>query len=210
MKKLMIAAAIVCAAAFSQAATLKWGDGTLKDQAGNTAGADVHMASFYLGASTDSDGKAAAAYTYLTTLATQSGIDAAQKYMWDNYSAANGTLTINGVEFAAKNADRTASGGEVLSTTVSGLSSGTTYYFASIFQDKDGTGADAKTDYYMANVGSFTASAGSKVYDKMGTLWLGEDGTAEGKVTWQSVPEPISGLLLLLGVAGLALRRRRA
>jgi len=28
--------------------------------------------------------------------------------------------------------------------------------------------------------------------------------------TWQSVPEPTSGLLMLLGVAGLALRRKRA
>ena len=28
--------------------------------------------------------------------------------------------------------------------------------------------------------------------------------------SWQSVPEPTSGLLLLLGVAGLALRRKRA
>ncbi|MBR2882786.1 MAG: PEP-CTERM sorting domain-containing protein [Prevotella sp.] len=32
--------------------------------------------------------------------------------------------------------------------------------------------------------------------------------TAEG--AWQAVPEPTSGLLLLLGVAGLALRRKRA
>ena len=34
--------------------------------------------------------------------------------------------------------------------------------------------------------------------------------TFEGGGTWTAVPEPTSGLLLLVGVAGLALRRKRA
>ena len=34
--------------------------------------------------------------------------------------------------------------------------------------------------------------------------------TIYGDAGWQSVPEPTSGLLLLLGVAGLALKRKRA
>ena len=32
----------------------------------------------------------------------------------------------------------------------------------------------------------------------------------EGNGTWSAVPEPTSGLLMLLGMAGLALRRKRA
>ena len=32
----------------------------------------------------------------------------------------------------------------------------------------------------------------------------------EGNGTWTAVPEPTSGLLMLLGMAGLALRRKRA
>ena len=46
---------------------------------------------------------------------------------------------------------------------------------------------------------NFTTGAG---FASSGSQW-----SASG---WQNVPEPTSGLLLLMGVAGLALRRRRA
>ena len=71
------------------------------------------------------------------------------------------------------------------------------FYFV-VFNDSDATKA---TEYAMVGDlnkeysgldGKFTASANFS------------------GATWQSVPEPTSGLLMLLGMAGLALRRRRA
>ena len=43
------------------------------------------------------------------------------------------------------------------------------------------------------------------------SIWLGDPSSLSGDISpWvASIPEPTSGLLLLLGVAGLALRRRR-
>jgi len=43
-----------------------------------------------------------------------------------------------------------------------------------------------------------------------GFLYRGNPGNAVSYGGWKTVPEPTSGLLLLLGVAGLALKRKRA
>ena len=46
---------------------------------------------------------------------------------------------------------------------------------------------------------------------KTGDIWALNDATAGYSAPgWYNVPEPTSGLLMLLGMAGLALRRRRA
>ena len=64
----------------------------------------------------------------------------------------------------------------------------------------------------MGNVGTVTwGGVGTPGLDNLSVTKLGE-GSGAGATAWATaaVPEPTSGLLLLLGMAGLALRRRRA
>ena len=70
-----------------------------------------------------------------------------------------------------------------------------------------GSGDDLQ---YMGNVGKVTFESAMDV-DSLG-MTLNLLGTSSTPTAWSTaaVPEPTSGLLMLLGMAGLALRRRRA
>ena len=65
-------------------------------------------------------------------------------------------------------------------------------------------------EYYIGNYGTwYFENAVNKSQGNMGKMLNGTSTTALSWAT-ASVPEPTSGLLMLLGMAGLALRRRRA
>ena len=84
----------------------------------------------------------------------------------------------------------------------------TTSYYAVIYDAS--TVADAKNYIVSDAVSITTAASGASVNLAFGAM---SGTTAANKFlnsSWQAVPEPTSGLLMLVGLAGLALRRRRA
>ncbi len=99
---------------------------------------------------------------------------------------------------------------QVATATVSGGVAG--YTFSS-----DLFTAESTYDFYFTLTDSgkmFTSDVKSNVKavgTGTATIGFGNMQTAtQNASNWQSVPEPTSGLLLLLGMAGLALKRKRA
>ncbi len=192
MKKLILAAAVIGAAVATQAATVKWDSAKL-----------FTAASAEGGFSTTAIKSAATGYLFTLTASEYDGFladynaNGNMKSVYDAYTKGKlGTAAQDGKT-------KTLSSALALTTEAA---VGDTVYGAIIYTYHD----DAlDKDFYIANVATGTVGAESGLsLMNLGTYFLGQDtGTSTGG--WSAVPEPTSGLLMLLGIAGLALRRKQ-
>ena len=122
-------------------------------------------------------------------------------FSYDDAKAGSITTWSTGSTVAAGTTFRATGSGEQANGT-------TASYYAVIY---DASSVAAAKNYIVSDTVSVTINAAGTT----GTLPFGAmtNTTAANKFlnsSWTAVPEPTSGLLMLLGMAGLALRRRRA
>ena len=193
MKKLMIAVAVVSAAVLAQAASVDWSSSNIYKY-GSTSSSPTsdRMAAgsglVYLFCSQDF------AQSKVTEILSSTTTTAAEK------TAALAAAAIN-------DGEALSAAGKSNGTASWSADPGTYNYYMLIFNDT------AVKDGGMYVMSALSADIG---WDGANNSTVGFGNQKELTTTasnWSavaSVPEPTSGLLLLLGMAGLALRRRRA
>ena len=188
MKKLITAVAVICAAVAANAAAANWKGSASNMYAGNATDKYTGTAYFF-----DAGVTSQAALFAIFEAGTAIGASTA------GYA---GTATIN----AGAMANTSFTYGEQSASASD--TNDYTFYFA-VIQDDAIYFSNEKT--YSANATAtaksvpFGTQAGSATFSNLPAA----DGF-QGAGKWSSVPEPTSSLLMLLGMAGLALRRRRA
>ena len=191
MKKLLIAVTIAASAIASQAASFKW---DTSDKAYSIA-ADTIAAGLAAGKTYSvGTGNASSMYNQI------SSYGAVWTYVI-TLTAGTTTDTLSGT------LGSDAFGSRYINTSLS-----------STIWDSASSDSPINVDYSIVLTGKLTdglgetwtitsdAITGSQTYAGIGDIKFTTSGASE----WSTVPEPTSGLLMLVGLAGLALRRKRA
>ena len=188
MKKLMIAAAIVCATVVAQAVTCNWAISTSKE--------------IYAGNDTDIYSGTSGYFFQKTGTMTTTALLAA---------LADGTKNISTIE-GAKAVTIEDGMLDTQKFSTEGPGTGTqSFIFAVQAADKvfiwEGTKLNDLTESALESgtLATFNPKSASQA-----VVGAAKDGYSSSGWYTTAVPEPTSGLLLLLGVAGLALKRKRA
>jgi hypothetical protein len=134
--------------------------------------------------------------------------------LWDNANKSAYTATVyffnaDGSEFTAlpSSTDTSYAMKAFSATTADKFEVGTTYLAQLVITGTEG----GKTYEYSTGKEAFTVGAAAPALNfTSGADFDTFTGTSYAKGDWAAVPEPTSGLLLLLGMAGLALRRKQA
>ena len=186
MKKLMIALGAVAVAASLQAATVVWG-GAVSDPIDTNVALAAGQQAALLWSETAFSGVATKVDSWAVNSAADNGGKIVQLHTITAYEA--------GTDYAfSENYEKSGAG-------VDG-------YYAVLVQNDAGTQAS----YYDIGQISGTTATSSPIDKLVNVTWTGSEYLTSGgyTVATSSVPEPTSGLLLILGMAGLALRRKCA
>ena len=196
MKKLMFACVAVAMAAVTHGATINWTITNVYSPSDSTAKAATGSATALL-------------FVTANTTDVTTGIPVTTLAAVQSALAAGDFAGLSSL--AAVNKTNNALGGFTGATGLTGFSSGSLTAFAVVFDSDDISKAN---NYYFVSGGAektatFTSATGAKPL-----AWGDQTSITQAAGAWTStttsVPEPTSGLLMLLGMAGLALRRKRA